>query len=77
MFLVAANVLSRSVSQERLDEGALYPPLCELRSVSRAIAIAVAKEARDQGLARIVSDEDIEAEVDAAMWTPKYASFSS
>ena len=52
---------------------ALYPPLTDLRSISRRIAIAVAREARDQGLARIATDEEIEAEVDAAMWAPTYA----
>jgi malic enzyme len=74
MFLAAATELAHAVSQERLDQGALYPSLAELRSVSRRIAISVAREARDQGLARIVTDEEIEAEVDAAMWAPQYVS---
>jgi malic enzyme len=72
MFLVAATELAKTVSAERLEQGAIYPPLSDLRSISRRIAIAVVREARDEGLARITSEEEIEAEVNAAMWTPEY-----
>ena len=75
MFLVAARELAETVSAERLGQGALYPSLTDLRSISRRIAIAVARCARDQGLARITSDEEIEAEVDGSVWDPEYASY--
>jgi malate dehydrogenase (oxaloacetate-decarboxylating) len=60
------------VTPERLAEGAVYPPLTDLRVISRRIAIAVAREARDQGLGRLAADEEIEAAVDATMWDPAY-----
>lgn len=72
MFLVAASTLTGMTSTERIHQGALYPPLANLRTISRAIAIAVAREARDSGLAPAHSDQDIELAVDAAMWTPEY-----
>ncbi len=72
MFHVAARTLAAAVSAERLEHGALYPALAGLRPISRAIAVAVAREARDSGVARIMSDEQIEMAVDAAMWTPDY-----
>ena len=72
MFLAAARQLSELVSDQRLRSGALYPPLSELRSVSRLIAVAAAKEARDQGVAPDVDDPAIEAAVEAATWTPEY-----
>jgi malic enzyme len=75
MFLVAATELAGAVPAERLSRGALYPPLADLRAISRRIAIAVARCARDQGLARITSDEEIEAEVDSAIWMPEYSSY--
>jgi len=75
MFLVAATELAKTVSAERLEQGGLYPPLSELRSISRRIAIAVAREARDEGLARIVTDEEIDAKVDSAVWAPEYTSY--
>jgi malic enzyme len=74
MFLVAASTLAGMVTPQRLATGALYPRLSELRPISRAIAIAVAREARDRGLGRIMPDEEIEAAVDAATWMPSYRS---
>jgi malic enzyme len=74
MFLVAATTLATLVPQERLDAGSLYPSIGDLRRVSRAIAIAVAREARESGTGRLADDTAIEAAVDAAMWSPAYAS---
>jgi len=62
MFLAAARVLADLVTDDRIASGALYPPIGELRPVSRAIALAVA----GQGLAD---------EVDAAMWWPHYVPY--
>ena len=57
MFLVAAHELSRLVSAgDRLQMGALYPPIAGLRAVARAIAVAVVREARDSGHGRAYSD---------------------
>ena len=75
MFLVAAKVLAGTTGAERLAQGALYPPIGELRAISRRIAIAVAREARDEGIARILSDEEIEREVNAMMWDPGYGPY--
>ena len=76
MFLVAAHELARLVmADERLQIGALYPPIAALRTVARAIAVAVVREARDRGHGRAYSDEEIEAAVDRAMWWPDYVPF--
>ncbi len=72
MFLVSARILANTVSGERLTQGALYPPIAELRSISRAIAVAVAREAREAGVGPMATDEQIEDAVDDAMWTPDY-----
>ncbi|CAN5492303.1 MAG: NAD-dependent malic enzyme [Acidimicrobiia bacterium] len=74
MILAAARTLAEAVTQERLDAGALYPPVRALRQVSRAIALAVAGEAITSGLARS-SLETLEADVDAAMWWPTYVPY--
>jgi len=73
MFLVAATTLAGMISAQRLDQGALYPRLSDLRPISRAIAIAVAREACDSGLARMTTGS-IEEAVDEEMWTPSYSS---
>jgi malic enzyme len=46
--------------------------LGDLRQVSRSIAIAVAREARSGGVARMDDRTEVENAVDAAMWTPGY-----
>jgi malic enzyme len=73
MFLVAATTLADRVSAERLNDGALYPPIADLRQISRAIAIAVAREACGSGVAPMMSDDDAAAAVDAAIWAPDYS----
>jgi malic enzyme len=75
MFLVAATTLAATVPSERIEQGAIYPRLTELRSISRQIAIAVAREARDGKVAPAMSDAEIEAAVDACIWSPDYDAF--
>ena len=72
MFLTAAKTLSLTVTDDRLEAGAIYPPLDNLRTISRRIAVAVAEHARDAGRARIVGDSEIEQNVNAQMWFPDY-----
>ena len=72
MFLIAATTLAGLVSADRLGQGALYPQIADLRQISRAIAIEVAREVRDSGTSALTPDDDLEAVVDAAMWTPGY-----
>jgi malic enzyme len=71
-FLVAAHELATQVSPARLAGGALYPPISELRSVARTIAVRLVRHLRDTGYGRQFRDEEIEPAVDAAMWSPAY-----
>jgi len=73
MLLAAAATLAALVPGSRLDEGALYPALAGLRQISRAIAIAVAREAQQAGVARMDPGLDAEEAVDATIWTPEYS----
>ncbi len=78
-FLVAAHTLAGLVSDERLADGALYPPIGELRSVSREIAVAVVRSfgtvdglplpGGEQGRAAA------EAAVDESIWWPEYPAY--
>ncbi len=70
MFLEAAKALSRMTPPELVDKGQLYPDIDDVRAVSRAVAIAVARRAVKDGVADPV--DDIEAIVDAEMWYPEY-----
>ena len=75
MFLAAARAVAEAVSAERLEQGALYPRVADLRAVSRAVAISVVREARDTGLGRELDDAAIERAIDEAMWFPAYVPY--
>ena len=75
MFLIAAKALAE-ISPARNDPQAnLLPPLREVRSVSRHIALAVAKEAVSAGLTDFKSgldDVTLSHLIDEYMWEPIY-----
>ncbi len=70
MFLAAAKVLAASVSADLIEQGQIYPDISSVREVSRAVAVAVAREAIAEGLAD--EPDDLEGAIDAAMWMPAY-----
>jgi malic enzyme len=75
MFLLAARTLAEMVSPERLAIGALYPPVSDLRKVSREIAAKVVCQSRDCGVGRLYRDEEVFEAVDSAMWYPEYLAY--
>jgi malic enzyme len=75
LFLVAARTLAEEVGDERLAAGSLYPAVERLRDVTRAIALAVATAAREDGLAALDPSADLAHEVDEAMWWPDYVPY--
>lgn len=74
MVLAAARTLAGTVTSDRLESGALFPPVGALRDVSRAVALSVAREAITTGIGTAALDT-IEADVDAAMWWPAYVPY--
>ena len=72
MFLVASEALADATPGERLRQGSLYPAQSDLRLASRAVAIAIARAARDGGVGRHLGDQELEQAVDAMMWQPRY-----
>jgi malic enzyme len=75
-FIAAARTLAGMVGPDRLSCGALYPPVSELRTVSRAIAIAVVRGIGTVHGVPLPAGEQGEAvattAVDAATWWPDY-----
>jgi malate dehydrogenase (oxaloacetate-decarboxylating) len=76
-FLVAARRLADMASPAGLAEGALFPPIADLRSVAREIAIAVVAHLGDLGVGRRFPLAAIPAAVDAAMWRPAYVKYEA
>jgi len=72
MFAAAAVRLASEVHQDDFDAGMLFPPASQIRRVSRGIAEAVVRQAREEGVAgRRIPDEQIPQAVAAAMWDPQ------
>jgi malate dehydrogenase (oxaloacetate-decarboxylating) len=76
MFLAAAKTLASLSPAKTRPEDKLLPPLDRMREVSFAIAQAVAKQARAEGLTEPHSDAQIEALIRAKMWQPQYRSYT-
>jgi malate dehydrogenase (oxaloacetate-decarboxylating) len=72
MFVAAARALADMSPAHGDPDAPLFPPVQQVRTVSRQVAIAVAREARREGLVDDLSDADIEWRIDAKMWTPRY-----
>ncbi len=75
MFLLAADVVASAVTAERFAEGGLYPPIADLRAISRLIAIAVVNEAQRTGAAGLAAGIPAEEAVDQAIWEPRYVDY--
>ena len=72
MFLAAARALASQVTEARLDEGAIYPPLSEIRAVSAQIALAVAEQAYADGLAGLPRPDELRDHILTQMYEPSY-----
>jgi malic enzyme len=77
VFLVAARRLAEMAPSEGLADGALFPPIADLRAVAREIAIAVVAHLGQLGVGRRFPPAAIPAAVDAAMWRPAYVKYEA
>jgi len=75
MFLAASRALSAMVTPEQEARGYLLPPMTDIRHVSRVVARAVAVEARNAGLGRLLDDAKYDEVIARAQWEPKYAPY--
>jgi len=72
MFAAASRAISEMVSDSERSEGHLLPPLDSVREVSFQVAMAAAKQARDEGMAMRVPDDRLGELIRNAMWVPRY-----
>jgi malate dehydrogenase (oxaloacetate-decarboxylating) len=75
MFVAAARALAEFSPALQDPTASLYPALEGVRKVSRRVALAVAGEAVRLGLANAASKEDLERQIDAKVWIPRYARY--
>jgi malate dehydrogenase (oxaloacetate-decarboxylating)(NADP+) len=72
MFMAAAHTLAHLVTESDLAQGSLYPALPRIREVSLHIATAVAEAAYKNGLAGKPRPDNVQADVQAQMYDPRY-----
>lgn len=71
MLMIAAQMVSAADDPGPVTEGVL-PSIERVSEVSSAIAIEVAKSARDEGLAPDLTDDEIADRVASLRWSPRY-----
>jgi malate dehydrogenase (oxaloacetate-decarboxylating) len=72
MFMAAAKALAGASPARDNPKHNLLPPVTALRDVAMTVALAVALQAHKEGLAKDVPIDQIEALIEAKMWTPTY-----
>ena len=75
MLYVAAEALANFVTDEDLEVGKVFPPLNQIRDVSRRVAVAVIRQAMEEGQATKLKGkdiEDLESFVQKKMYDPVY-----
>ncbi len=72
MFTAASKALSGLVTPDQAERGYLLPETRDIRKVSFEVALAVAKEARDAGLGRLLDDEQLARVIRKAQWEPHF-----
>jgi malate dehydrogenase (oxaloacetate-decarboxylating) len=75
MFLAAAKAIAAHSPAKRDPTANLLPPLLEIRKLSFAVALAVARQAQTEDCADARSEEETAAAISAKMWEPVYASY--
>jgi malate dehydrogenase (oxaloacetate-decarboxylating) len=75
MITAAAEAVA-GLSDATTRGASLLPPVTDLRMVSAAVAIAVARAADNEGLAQVPLDDPVQ-QVHQAMWRPQYPSFEA
>jgi malate dehydrogenase (oxaloacetate-decarboxylating) len=72
MFVEGAKALASMVTSAEIEEGLLLPRMESISAAAFAVARAVAIEARNARLGRLVDDEELAALIGKAQWKPNF-----
>ena len=75
MFMTSSEALAACSPLVKGDGSNLLPDLCEIREVSKYIAIQVGLKAMEQGVATKVEQSVLEAAVEKNYWLPEYRDY--
>lgn len=72
MFMSAAEALAELSPAKSDQTASLLPDVANIRQVSKAIALAVGRQAQLDGVAPKTTEDELMAAIDAKFWTPQY-----
>jgi len=75
MLIVASEILAAASPALSNSQAALLPNLAQIGELSKDIAFSVAKMAQKQGLAPILTDEDLRLAIEQQFWEPEYRTY--
>ncbi|PHR84590.1 MAG: NAD-dependent malic enzyme [Colwellia sp.] len=75
MLKVASEMLAAASPLANNGKGELLPPLTGIAQLSKGIAFAIAKVAYEQGLALVLTDDELLAKIEDNFWQPEYRQY--
>ncbi|GLP95407.1 NAD-dependent malic enzyme [Paraferrimonas sedimenticola] len=75
MLMASSRALAECSPLALNGEGPLLPPLEEIHQVSKHIAYAVAQTAMSQGIAQLMSAEELGQAIESNFWHPEYRQY--
>ena len=72
MFMSSALALRDAAPAMNSPGGPLLPPLSDIRELTRQIVVAVSQAAQVDGVAEVMSAEELERRLDENTWNPRY-----
>ena len=75
MIMAAAKELARLVPTQKDKKASLLPSLADSRQISRSIALAVGRQAIQDGQAQVAGEDSLDRELQANTWEPVYVPY--
>ena len=75
MLMAASQALAAHSPQATLERGGLLPAVEDIGEISRAIALATARAAQQDGVAPQASDDELNAAIEKTFWEAQYAPY--
>ncbi|WP_413733565.1 NAD-dependent malic enzyme [Sodalis sp. RH21] len=75
MLMAASQALAAASPLAITGAGPLLPPVNDIQQISRAIAIKVAKTAQEEGVASVMSEEDLARSLEQNYWQGGYSHY--
>jgi malate dehydrogenase (oxaloacetate-decarboxylating) len=75
MLWQAAKALSELSPAAKEATGSILPDTHDIQTVSKHIALAVAEQAKKEGLAQIPDDLDLKRVIESSFWKPRYVPY--